>query len=212
MTASSNFGNMFSVLIASAFLPFLPMSAIQLVLLNLVYDISCTAIPWDNVDSDFLAVPRKWDASSISRFMFWFGPVSSLFDVITFAAMYFLICPAACGGNFSSLDGATRQQFIAIFRAGWFIQSIWTQTLVIHLIRTPRLPFIASRASASVTALTAAGIALLTALPFTPAGAMIGLGRPPAIFFALLASTIIGYMLAVTLIKKLYIKKYGELL
>ena len=212
MTASSNFGNMFSVLIASAFLPFLPISAIQLVLLNLVYDISCTAIPWDNVDKEFLAVPRKWDASSISKFMLWFGPVSSLFDVITFAAMYFWICPAACGGNFSALDAAAHAQFVAIFRAGWFIQSIWTQTLVIHLIRTPRLPFIAGRASAPVTALTAAGIAVLTALPFTPLGGMLGLSRPPAIYFAFLAATAAAYMLAVTLVKKYYIKKHGGLL
>lgn len=98
MTASSNFGNMFSVLIASAFLPFLPMEALHLIFLNLIYDLSCTAIPWDNVDTDFLKKPRKWDASSVSRFMIWIGPTSSVFDIVTYLLMYFVICPLVCGG------------------------------------------------------------------------------------------------------------------
>ncbi|KAI4455994.1 cation transporting atpase [Holotrichia oblita] len=99
MTASSNFGNMFSVLAASAFLPFLPMLSIHLILLNLIYDLSCAAIPWDNVDKEFLAVPRKWDASSIGKFMVWIGPTSSVFDITTYLLMYFVICPAMCGGG-----------------------------------------------------------------------------------------------------------------
>lgn len=212
MTVASNFGNMFSVLIASALLPFLPMEAIQLVLLNLIYDISCTAIPWDNVDEEFLIKPRAWDTKSITRFMLWFGPVSSLFDIGTFAIMFFVICPAACGGSYASLGEAAQEKFAAIFQAGWFIESMWTQTLIIHIIRTPKLPFVQSRASLPVTSLTFAGIAVLTAIPFTPVGEIIGLAPLPAIFFAFLAGIVVAYFALTTLIKKLYVKRYGELL
>lgn len=212
MTVASNFGNMLSVLVASAFLPFLPMAAIQLVLLNLIYDISCSAIPWDNVDEEYLMVPRKWEIKSIARFMLCFGPVSSLFDIVTFAAMYYIICPSACGGSYALLGGEMRQVFVAVFRAGWFIESMWTQTLIIHFIRTPKLPFIKSRASAQVTALTAAGIAVLTVIPFTPLGDVIGLAAPPAQYFALLAVVVAAYMALVTLVKRLYVRRFGELL
>ena len=212
MTVSSNFGNMFSVLAASALLPFLPMEAIQLVLLNLIYDISCTAIPWDNVDEEFLQKPRTWETGSITRFMLWFGPVSSLFDIATFAVMFFAICPMVCGGSYFTLGEAAREQFIAVFQAGWFVESMWTQTLIVHLIRTPHLPFIKSRASLPVTALTFAGIAVLTLIPFTPAGRIIGLAPLPAVYFAFLAAVVAAYFALTTLIKKLYVKKYGQLL
>src|SRR5699024_1794359 len=143
MTASSNFGNMFSVLAASAFLPFLPMEPIHLILLNLIYDISCTAIPWDNVDEDFLKRPREWDSSSISSFMKWIGPISSIFDIVTYLVMFFIICPQVVGAGYNEItDPAMRAQFIALFQAGWFIESMWSQTLIIHLIRTPKIPFI----------------------------------------------------------------------
>ena len=212
MTVSSNFGNMFSVLAASALLPFLPMEAIQLVLLNLIYDISCTAIPWDNVNEEFLQKPRAWETGSITRFMLWFGPVSSLFDIATFAVMFFAICPMVCGGSYFTLGEAAREQFIAVFQAGWFVESMWTQTLIVHLIRTPHLPFIKSRASLPVTALTFAGIAVLTLIPFTPAGRIIGLAPLPAVYFAFLAAVVAAYFALTTLIKKLYVKKYGQLL
>ena len=212
MTVASNFGNMLSVLAASAFLPFLPMAAIQLVLLNLIYDVSCSAIPWDNVDEQYLMVPRKWEIKSITRFMLSFGPVSSLFDVVTFAALYFIICPAACGGGYAALSEEMRETFVAVFRAGWFIESMWTQTLIIHFIRTSELPFIRSRASWQVTALTAAGIAVLTAIPFTPLGEVIGLSAPPAQYFILLIAVVAAYMALVTLVKYLYVRRFGELL
>ena len=155
MTASSNFGNMFSVLAASVFLPFLPMASIHLILLNLIYDVSCTAIPWDNVDPEYLKKPRSWDASSIGRFMVRIGPVSSLFDIVTYLLLYFVICPMATGGlRFTQLTDPQDQLFyIALFQTGWFIESMWSQTLVIHMIRTPKLPFVQSRASVSVTIL-----------------------------------------------------------
>lgn len=214
MTASSNFGNMFSVLAASAFLPFLPMLPIHLILLNLIYDLSCTAIPWDNVDKEYLAVPRKWDASSIGKFMIWIGPTSSVFDITTYMLMYFIICPAMTGGlMFHQLtDPATQAYFIALFQAGWFVESMWSQTLVIHMIRTPKIPFIQSHASLSVTLLTFTGIAALTIIPFTKLGATIGLAALPPVYFAWLALTIFLYMVLATVFKKIFIRRYGELL
>lgn len=214
MTASSNFGNMFSVLAASAFLPFLPMAAIHLILLNLIYDISCTAIPWDNVDRDFLAVPKKWDASSVSKFMLWIGPTSSVFDIATYLVMYFVICPLMSGGLMyhQITDPQMQDTFIAVFQAGWFIESMWSQTLVIHMIRTPKVPFIQSHASAPVTILTLGGILLATAIPFTGLGSVLGLAALPAVYFVILVAIIVCYMALATFMKKMYIRKYGELL
>jgi len=214
MTASSNFGNVFSVLIASAFLPFLPMLPLQLLLLNLIYDMSCAAIPWDNVDREFLAVPRKWDASSIGKFMLWLGPTSSVFDITTYLLMYYIICPLVSGGlMFREItDPAAQALFISVFQAGWFVESMWSQTLVIHMLRTPKMPFIHSRASMPVTLLTMTGIAALTVIPFTGFGSAIELAPLPPIFFAYLAATILLYMMLATAFKKLFIRRYGELL
>uniref|UniRef100_A0A7C3EFL7 Magnesium-transporting ATPase, P-type 1 n=1 Tax=Gracilinema caldarium TaxID=215591 RepID=A0A7C3EFL7_9SPIR len=214
MTASSNFGNVFSVLVASAFLPFLPMQAVHLILLNLIYDLSCTSLPWDNVDKEFLKTPRKWDASSIGKFMIWIGPTSSVFDITTYLLMYFVICPAATGGQLFHhiTDPALQAYYIALFQAGWFVESMWTQTLVIHMIRTPKIPFIQSRASIPVTLLTFTGIAVLTTIPFTDLGKAIGLTPLPGIYFAWLALTIVCYMGLATLLKTLFVKRYGSLL
>ena len=214
MTASSNFGNMFSVLAASAFLPFIPMMPIHLILLNLIYDLSCTAIPWDNVDKEYLTVPRKWDASSIGKFMIWIGPTSSVFDISTYLLMYFIICPAVCGGLLfhQITDPVTVALFIAVFQAGWFVESMWTQTLVIHMIRTPKIPFIQSHASLLVTLLTFTGIAVLTAIPFTGFGASIGLAALPREFFSWLILTVTLYMVLVTIFKRNFVRRYGELL
>lgn len=214
MTASSNFGNMFSVLAASAFLPFMPMLSMHLLLLNLIYDLSCTAIPWDHVDAEFLKIPRKWDASSIGKFMVWIGPTSSVFDITTYLLMYFVICPMMCGGlQFHQItDPATQEYFIALFQSGWFVESMWSQTLVIHMIRTPKIPFIQSHASLSVSVLTAAGIAVLTAIPFTFVGRSIGLAPLPMVYFPWLLATILLYMVLVTVMKRIFVRKYGELL
>ena len=219
MTASSNFGNMFSVLAASALLPFLPMMSIQLILLNLIYDCSCLAIPWDNVDEEFLRVPRTWDASSVGRFMIWIGPI---FDFMTYIFMYFVFCPlfVSHGVLFNDLahvySGAALGQmqlaYIALFQAGWFVESMWSQTLVIHMIRTPKLPFIQSRASAPVMLLTMTGIALLTAIPFSPLGPTLGLGALPIEYFLFLIPCVLLYMALATSLKKAYVKRYGELL
>ena len=222
MTASSNFGNMFSVLAASALLPFLPMMSVHLIFLNLIYDLSCTAIPWDNVDEEFIAIPRKWDASSVGSFMIWIGPTSSIFDFTTYIFMYFVFCPlfVSKGVLFNDLAAhysgaeltAMQARYIGMFQAGWFVESMWSQTLVIHMIRTPKLPFIQSRASAPVTLLTMTGIAVLTVIPFTPFGAALGLVALPASYFAYLIPCILLYMMLATSLKKAYVRYYGELL
>ena len=212
MTASSNFGNTLSVLLASAFLPFLPMAAVHLILLNLIYDISCTAIPWDHVDEEFLASPRKWDAGGIGTFMLWMGPVSSVFDVATYLLMFFVICPAFCGGSYGTLDAAGKVLFVSLFQSGWFVESMWSQTLVIHMIRTPKIPFVQSRASWQLTVLSFSGIFFLTAIPYTAVGRQLGLHALPAVYFAWLALLIICYMVLATVVKKIYIHHFHELL
>ncbi|MDR0495197.1 MAG: magnesium-translocating P-type ATPase [Treponema sp.] len=212
MTASSNFGNMFSVLAASAFLPFLPMLPIQILVLNLIYDISCIAIPWDNVDLDFLRKPRKWDASSISRFMLWIGPTSSVFDIVTYCLLFFIICPHIIGGSYAGLDDGQRLLFSVLFHTGWFVESLWSQTLVIHMIRTPRLPFIHSRASKQVTLFTMLGIAIGTVIPYTPVGNPLKMAPLPPYYFLYLGAIILAYMLLATVMKKVFVWKYKELL
>ena len=212
MTASSNFGNIFSVLIASIFLPFIPMLPIQLLMLNLIYDISCITIPWDNVDEEYLKEPRKWDASSISKFMLWMGPTSSLFDIVTFILMYFFICPFVFGGQFNSLSELQQIRFIGLFHAGWFVESLWSQTLVIHMIRTPEIPFINSRASWQLTSLTTFGIIVGTIIPYTTFGTTLEMVAMPLIYFVCLIIIIILYMSLVTILKKKFINRYGELL
>ncbi len=222
MTASSNFGNMFSVLAASALLPFLPMMSIHLILLNLIYDLSCTAIPWDNVDEEFIAEPRKWDASSVGNFMIWIGPTSSIFDFTTYIFMYFIFCPLFVSGGVLYNDLAShysgfqliqmQNTYTAMFQAGWFIESMWSQTLVIHMIRTTKIPFIQSHASASLTLLTCTGIAVLTIIPFTPLGTILGFVPLPLSYFAYLIPCILLYMVLATSLKKAYVRHYGKLL
>lgn len=211
MTASSNFGNMFSVLIASIFLPFLPMLPVQLLLLNLIYDISCISIPWDNVDMEFLKTPHKWDAKSIGSFMMWIGPTSSIFDIITYLLMYFIICPLVVGGSYWDTE-VNKTLFIMIFNGGWFIESLWSQTLVIHMIRTSKIPFIQSRASMPIIILTTISVTIGTIIPYTKFGVALGISPIPIIYFIYLFAIIIGYMTLVIVIKSIYIKKYGELL
>lgn len=215
MTASSNFGNMFSVVIASLLLPFLPMQSIQLVMLNLIYDLSCTAIPWDNVDKEFLAKPHDWDAKSVARFMIFIGPTSSVFDWTTYLFMYFVFCPIFVSGGLlygQITDPAIQTAYMMMFNAGWFVESMWSQTLVIHMIRTPKIPFIQSRASVPLTLITCTGIAVLTIIPFTPLGAAVGLSALPWQYFLYLIPCIFLYMCLATCIKKAFVKRYGELL
>lgn len=211
-TASSNFGNMFSVLVASSFLPFLPMLPLQILFLNLIYDISCISIPWDRMDKEYLEKPKKWTASSIGKFMVWLGPTSSIFDITTYLLMYFVVCPAVIGGSYHSLSSDQQVAFIAIFHAGWFVESLWSQTLVLHALRTPQIPFIQSRGSFIMTVITTLGIVVGTLLPFTNFGQNLGLGILPNQYWLWLVVTILAYLLLVTLVKKIYIQRYQELL
>ncbi len=202
LTAASNFGNMFSVLAASVFLPFLPMEALQILLLNMVYDLACTALPWDHVDGEELRRPAVWDAGSVEKFMFRMGPVSSVFDILTYLLLYFVVCPAACGGGYRVLDPAGRAAFAALFQTGWFVESMWTQTLVIHVVRTGKIPFLQSRASTPVLASTLLSVGVLTALPFLPFGRSFGLAALPAGYFGWLALVTAGYMAAAALVHR----------
>jgi Mg2+-importing ATPase len=187
------------------------MLSIHIIFLNLIYDISCTTIPWDNADREFLTVPRKWDASLIGKFMLWIGPTSSVFDITT---LYFIICPAMCGGLlFNQITDPARQAYyMALFQAGWFVESMWSQTLVIHMIRIPKISFIQSRASAPLTLFTFTGIAVLTIILFTVFGASIGLAPLPSSYFLWLILTIFLYMVLTTVFKKIFIRRYGQLL
>ena len=214
ITISSNFGNMLSVLAASAFLPFLPMASLHLILLNLIYDISCTAMSWDAVDQEYLKAPRTWEAAGIRRFMLWFGPISSLFDIGTYLLLYFVLCPFFTGGLLYTqlTDPAAQSLFIALFHSGWFVESMWTQTLVLHMLRTPKLPFLQSRAAVPVTLLTFTGIAAVTAIPFTPLGTALALAPLPGAYFPVLAAFVVGYMALATVVKGRYLRRYHTLL
>lgn len=197
MTASSNFGNMFSVMAASAFLPFLPMMPIHLLVQNLLYDISQTTIPFDRMDAEYLRKPRKWDASGLSRFMIWIGPISSIFDLTTYLLMWYLFkCQSA--------------EMQALFQSGWFVEGLLSQTLIVHMIRTRKIPFIQSRASWPVMAMTFAIMAFGIAIPFTPFGASIGLVALPWSYFPWLAATLTAYCVLTQVIKNRYVKRFNS--
>ncbi|MEQ3035629.1 magnesium-translocating P-type ATPase [Collinsella sp. CLA-ER-H8] len=215
-TVSSNFGNVLSVTVASLFLPFLPMSALQLVLLSLVYEIVCIALPWDTVDDAWTARPRAWDAASIKGFMLELGPVSSLFDIVTFAALFFVVCPAAVDASWSELaaagDVAGMATFAALFQSGWFVESMWSQTLVVHMLRSQHLPSPRDHAAPALCVLTVLGLALVTWLPASPIADALGLMPLPTSFFGLLIGIVTAYIALTQLAKRRYIARHGELL
>ncbi|WP_395406582.1 magnesium-translocating P-type ATPase [Pseudoduganella sp. UC29_106] len=191
MTASSNFGNVFSVLIASAFIPFLPMLPMQLLVQNLLYDVSQIAIPFDNVDAELLTGPQRWDPAEIGRFMLFFGPISSLFDVTTFGVMWFLF-------------GAKTPAQQTLFQSGWFIVGLLTQTLIVHMIRTPKLPFIQSRAAMPLLVMTGLIMAVGVFLPEGPLAHYFKMQSLPPLYFAVLPLIVFGYMGMTQLMKKVY--------
>ncbi|MFT8211653.1 MAG: magnesium-translocating P-type ATPase [Symbiopectobacterium sp.] len=197
MTASSNFGNVFSVLVASAFIPFLPMLAIHLLLQNLMYDISQLSLPWDKMDKSFLQRPRKWDAKNISRFMLWIGPTSSLFDITTFAVMWYVFA-------------ANSVEHQALFQSGWFIEGLLSQTLVVHMLRTQKIPFIQSTAALPVMLNTGLVMALGIYIPFSPLGAYIGLTPLPWEYFPWLVATLLSYCLLTQVMKRIYIRRFSQ--
>jgi Mg2+-importing ATPase len=196
MTASSNFGNMFSMLGASAFLPFLPMLPIHLLVQNLLYDISQISIPWDQMDEEFLQAPKKWDADGVSRFMLFIGPISSIFDFVTFAVMFFVF-------------RANAPAHQTLFQSGWFVEGLLSQTLIIHMIRTRKIPFIQSWAAAPVVALTSLVMLAGILIPFSPFAAALRLERLPAAYFPWLAGILVSYCLLTQWVKGWFIKRFN---
>ena len=196
MTASSNFGNVFSVLVASAFIPFLPMLPMHLLVQNLLYDISQIAVPFDNVDAEMLEKPQKWQPGEVGRFMLFFGPISSLFDIITFVMMWYLF-------------GANNEGAQTLFQSGWFIVGLLTQTLVVHMIRTPKLPFLQSRAAWPLMVMTVLIMAVGIFLPMGPLAHYFKLQPLPGLYFALLPVILLAYMALTQAMKRFYIRRYG---
>ena len=196
MTASSNFGNMFSVMFASAFLPFLPMMPIHLLIQNLLYDISQTTIPFDRMDPEFLRKPRKWDASDLKRFMIYIGPISSIFDIVTYLVMWHVF-------------GCNSPEHQSLFQSGWFIEGLLSQTLIVHMIRTRKIPFIQSRATWPVIGMTTLVMVIGIVIPFTSFGASIGLQALPLSYFPWLVGILFSYCVLTQLVKNWYIRKFS---
>lgn len=196
MTASSNFGNMFSVMFASAFLPFLPMMPIHLLIQNLLYDISQTTIPFDRMDPEFLKKPRRWDASDLKRFMIYIGPISSIFDIVTYLVMWHVF-------------GCNNPEHQSLFQSGWFIEGLLSQTLIVHMIRTRKIPFIQSRATWPVIGMTTLVMVIGIVIPFTSFGASIGLQALPLSYFPWLVGILLSYCVLTQLVKNWYIRKFS---
>ncbi len=195
MTASSNFGNMFSVLAASAFLPFLPMLPIHLLIQNLLYDISQTTIPFDRMDSEYLRKPRVWDSGDLSRFMIWIGPISSIFDIATYLLMWWVF---KCQGP----------DMESLFQSGWFVEGLLSQTLIVHMIRTRKVPFIQSSASWPVMLMTFSILAIGICIPFTSFGSSIGLTPLPLSYFPWLIGILLSYCVLTQWLKTRYIRVF----
>lgn len=196
MTASSNFGNVFSVLIASAFIPFLPMLPIHLLIQNLLYDVSQIVIPFDNVDEELIAKPQRWQPEEVGRFMVVFGPISSIFDIVTFCLMWFVF-------------SANTPEHQTLFQSGWFVVGLLTQTLIVHMIRTAKIPFIQSRAATPLLVMTAVIMCVGIFLPMGPLASYLKLQALPLSYFLYLPLILIAYMCITQWVKKIYIRRYG---
>ncbi len=196
LTASSNFGNVFSVLVASAFLPFLPMLPLHLLVQNLLYDVSQIAIPFDNVDDEFLKSPQRWNPADLGRFMVFFGPLSSVFDILTFTVMWFVFAA-------NSVEHQT------LFQSGWFVEGLLSQTLIVHLIRTRKIPFLQSRAAWPLLIMGAAIAAVGIWLPMGPLSHYFKLQALPLAYFPWLVAMLVGYALLTQAVKGWYARRYG---
>jgi Mg2+-importing ATPase len=195
MAASSNFGNMFSVLGASIFLPFVPMLPIQVLTNNLLYDFSQTAIPSDSVDPEWLERPRKWAIGELRRFILFIGPISSIFDYLTFFLMLYV---------FKAWTNAD------LFHTGWFIESLFTQTLIIHVIRTHKVPFIESRASRPLLITSLIIVAIGAYLPYSPLASVLGFVPLPPLYWLFLLAMLVCYVFLTQFIKKWFFKRFGD--
>ncbi|CAI8732172.1 magnesium-translocating P-type ATPase [Chryseobacterium sp. IT-36CA2] len=197
MTASSNFGNMFSMIGASALLPFLPMLPLQILTQNLLYDVSQSSIPWDTMDKDFLEKPKKWDAGSIKKFMLYIGPLSSIFDYVTFAVLFFIF-------------KANTPEQQGLFQTGWFVEGLLSQTLIVHIIRTKKIPFIQSWAATPVVALTSLIMLIGILIPFTPMALYLKMQPLPLSYFPYLIGILTGYCVLTQFVKQWFIRKFGQ--
>ena len=200
MATSSNFGNMLSMLVACVFLPFLPMLPIQILILNLFYDISQTVIPWDNMDLEYLQKQKKWDIKSVKRFMLWLGPVSSIFDLSMFFILYFIF----------GCNTANDQQKVEMFQTGWFVLSLITQTIIIHFVRTEKTPFIKSIASLPVMLMTIILVLIALILPFTSIGEYLKMTALPISYYCWLILLMFGYVIIVSFTKRIYKKMFHD--
>ncbi len=198
MGASSNFGNMFSVLGASAWLPFLPMQSIQVLTNNLLYDFSQTAIPTDHVDEEYLSTPRRWDIAAITRFMLYIGPISSIFDYCTYGVLYFVF-----KANTDTPASAS------LFQTGWFVESLLTQTMIIHIIRTGRIPFVQSIASAPLMMTSAFICGVGVWLPYSPFAHALGFVPLPMAYWPWVIAIVISYLILTHIVKTWFIRRFG---
>ncbi|MCK9800745.1 magnesium-translocating P-type ATPase [Pseudomonas sp. MAFF 302030] len=196
MTASSNFGNVFSVLVASAFIPFLPMLPMHLLVQNLLYDISQIAIPFDNVDEEMLKQPQRWQPGDVGRFMLFFGPISSIFDITTFALMWYVF-------------DANTPDHQTLFQSGWFVVGLLTQTLIVHMIRTPKIPFLQSRAALPLMVMTGIIMAVGIFLPMGPLAHYFKLQALPSLYFVFLPLILLAYMALTQAVKGFYVRRFG---
>jgi Mg2+-importing ATPase len=194
MGASSNFGSMFSILGASLLVPFLPMLPIQVLTNNLLYDFSQTAIPTDSVDQEYIAAPRRWEIGNLFKFMIFIGPISSIFDYSTFFVMLYI---------FDAWSNA------ALFQTGWFVESLLSQTLIIHIIRTAKIPFLESRASNALIATSLIISAIGAALPYTPIGEALKFTALPPLYWPILAGTLVVYAFLTQAVKVWFVKRWG---
>jgi len=207
MGASSNFGNMFSVVGASYLLPFLPMQPVQILTNNLLYDFSQTGIPTDNVDEELIVRPLKWNIDNIKRFMVFIGPISSIFDYATFALMWFFF---GCSTFLDpAVDPTQKADLARLFQTGWFVESLLTQTLIVHIIRTKRLPFIGSRASLHMTMTTLIVMAIGAWLPYSPFAAGLGMVPLPAIYWLWIAAFLLTYAVLTHVVKTWFFNRFG---
>jgi Mg2+-importing ATPase len=208
MGASSNFGNMFSVIGASYLLPFLPMLSVQILANNLLYDFSQTGIPTDKVDEELVAKPLKWNISNIKRFMVFIGPMSSIFDYATFALMwYYFGCSAY---NDPGATAAQQTMHASLFQTGWFVESLLTQTMIVHIIRTRRVPFFGSSASVHLTLTTLVIMGIASWLPYSPFASSLGMVPLPAIYWAWIAGFLVTYGILTHFVKTWFFNRYGD--
>jgi Mg2+-importing ATPase len=201
MVASSNFGNVFSVLIAAAWLPFQPMTSLQILIQNLLYDISQIAIPWDRMDTEYLAVPQRWNVKDLLRFIIILGPTSSTIDMCTFTLNWF----------YFGIRTAENIERVKVFHTHWFLEGLLTQTLIVHLLRTAKVPVVQSRAARVLVFSTVTIMAIGLAIPYIPPiASALGLIRPRTEFLGFLAAELALYCLEVQLVKVLYVKIFGR--